>query len=330
MYGYYMPHTPLSFDQKEELRDDGNFVGGILILVLICLTFVFSIVASILLVSGFLPPDALTQDDLGLGNTGYLLLYACIYTVSMGTPALIVCLLFRRPLRTMITARPLRITTGAAAVAVGMGGCVVANMAASILANVLQSFGIPLPESPSFLEATPLSLLLNIVVLAVLPALLEELVFRVCVLGALRKYGDWFAIGVSALLFGLIHGGISQSAFAFLVGLVMGYIMVSTGNVWLAVAIHFCNNAVSVVLEYVTLSMPDMTASLVYASVLYPIGIVGIVVAIACAVLRSPLYRRLTPMPHPVGQCLGGFWKAPLMIIASVLILLRIVESFLM
>ena len=60
-------------------------------------------------------------------------------------------------------------------------------------------------------------LVLNLLVLAVLPALLEEMIFRVCILGALRKYGDTFAIVVSALLFGFIHGGLSQSVFAVIV-----------------------------------------------------------------------------------------------------------------
>lgn len=325
---YYTPRPRLTPEQREDLRDDGNFVGGILIVVLICLTFVFSTVATVLLSTGILAPDALTRDDLGLGNTGYLLLYACVYTVSMGGPALLCCLLFHRSPRTLLTVRPVRITTGAAAVVSGMGGCVAANMIASMLASFLQSYGIPLPESPSFLEATPVSLLLNLFVLAMLPALLEEFVFRGCVLGALRKYGDWFAIVISALLFGLIHGGITQSVFAVIVGFVLGYITVSTGNIWLAIIIHFCNNALSVVLEYVTLPMEDMTAGLLYSAVLYPLGISGVFVAVVSAVFRSPLYSRLSPSACPAGQGLAALWKAPLMIIGSILILLRIAQSF--
>lgn len=323
----YQPRTPLTSAQREDLRDDGNFVGGIVIMVVTCLIFVFSTLILTLIRTGFLPSDALQYDDLGLGNTQYLLLYACVYTVSMGGPALLCCLLFRRSPRKYITARPVRISTGIAAVVVGMGVCVGANIVASMLSGFLREYGISQSSGPSFLEDTGTSLLLNLFVFALLPALLEELVFRVCVLGTLRKYGDWFAIIVSALLFGLIHGGISQSVFALIVGLILGYVTLSTGNVWLAVVIHFANNALSTLLQYFTLHMDEMEAGLVYSQVLYPLGILGIAVAIICAMCASPLYRRLSPMTCPAGKSLAVFWTSPLMLIGSVLVLLRMLES---
>ncbi len=322
MFEYYMPFSRLTPERRELLRDDSNFIGGILILVMTFLTFVYSLIASFLF-----PYEALLLPDLGLGDIGYLLFYGCIYMFSMGTPVLFCSLLFDRSPRALMTARPVRFTTGAAAVLVGMGGCVIANMVASVLSVWLQNYGIESPEVPTFLDGTPHNFLLNLFVWAVLPALLEELIFRVCILGSLRKYGDWFAIILSAVLFGAIHGGIAQSVFALLVGLVFGYITVSTGNVWLAIIIHFCNNGLSLLLEYVTLSMEDMTAGALYTLLLLTIGLIGAVVLIGCAILRSPLLRKPSPAKGSTGEMLSVFVKSPLVIIAVILIVLRMIES---
>ena len=319
-----MPRPFLPAQVRETLHSDGNFVGGILILVLSGLTFLFSTLSAVAVRSGLLSPDALNFNDLGLGNTRYLLLYGCIYIACMGVPVLLCCLLFGRRLRGMFTVRPLSTRTQTAAVWIGMGGCIGANIVSSMFASYLQDRGISLPESPSFLEATPTSFALNIIVLALLPAVLEELVFRVCVLGALRKYGDWFAIVVSAVLFGFIHGNAVQSVFALLVGLVLGYITLATGNVWLAIGVHFLNNMMSVSLECMTLSMDDTTRNVVYTVVLYGIGIIGVVVAVACLLRRSAVYRRLSWIRYPAGACVANFLKTPLMILGLILIVLRV------
>ena len=54
----------------------------------------------------------------------------------------------------------------------------------------------------------------------------EELLFRGAVLRSFQPFGKRFAIVFSALLFGLFHGNLVQIPFAFLVGLVLGYVAV--------------------------------------------------------------------------------------------------------
>ena len=71
----------------------------------------------------------------------------------------------------------------------------------------------------------------------------EELVYRGFVLESLRKYGKVFAIIVSAILFGVMHGNIPQAVFAFGVGLVLGYVAVEYSLKW-AILIHTINNFV--------------------------------------------------------------------------------------
>lgn len=69
----------------------------------------------------------------------------------------------------------------------------------------------------------------------------EEIVFRGAILRGLERYGKWFALLISSLLFGAFHGNLIQSPYAFLVGLVLGYVTLRYNIVW-AMVLHMINN----------------------------------------------------------------------------------------
>lgn len=71
----------------------------------------------------------------------------------------------------------------------------------------------------------------------------EEIVFRGAVLRTFEKYGKVFAIVSSAALFGLFHGNLTQGAFAFVVGLVFGYVALEYSIKW-TMLLHIINNFV--------------------------------------------------------------------------------------
>lgn len=94
-------------------------------------------------------------------------------------------------------------------------------------------------------EKTPLGILLLVIQMAVLPAIFEELFFRKAMLNSCRKYGDKFAIVISALAFSLIHLNLSQSIVAFFIGLVFAYITIKNENIKTNIALHFVNNLIA-------------------------------------------------------------------------------------
>lgn len=71
----------------------------------------------------------------------------------------------------------------------------------------------------------------------------EEILFRGYVLRTLEPFGKKFAIFGSALLFGLFHGNLLQAPYAFLVGLVLGYVAVEYSVFW-SIGVHIFNNLV--------------------------------------------------------------------------------------
>lgn len=75
----------------------------------------------------------------------------------------------------------------------------------------------------------------------VLGPVAEELLFRGIVLRTLAPYGKKLAIVVSALLFGLFHGNLLQTPYAFVLGLVLGYVALQYRLVW-AMLLHVGNN----------------------------------------------------------------------------------------
>ena len=109
-----------------------------------------------------------------------------------------------------------------------------------------------------FLKADNIGgLLINIGLLALLPAMAEELSFR----GTLQQilFGQkskverqkHTAIWVTAFVFSAIHMQFYGFVPRMLMGAMFGYVFVWTGSLWVPVLMHFTNNAVAVVSYYV-------------------------------------------------------------------------------
>lgn len=81
--------------------------------------------------------------------------------------------------------------------------------------------------------------LLFVVLLA---PMLEELVFRKLLIDRMAPYGGKLAVVLSALLFGLFHGNLSQFFYAFGLGLAFGYIYLNTGRIRNTILAHMCIN----------------------------------------------------------------------------------------
>lgn len=90
----------------------------------------------------------------------------------------------------------------------------------------------------------------NIVILAVVPAICEELIFRGIIFNGLKQYGVKTAVIGSALLFALIHGNIQQTLYPIIFGVVLAIITLKTNSLIPAIAAHFTNNAIVLTVNY--------------------------------------------------------------------------------
>jgi hypothetical protein len=117
--------------------------------------------------------------------------------------------------------------------------------------NVLQRFW---PVPPWFVEMLrELGLgegfaLSTFIVLAVVAPLTEEPIFRGMLLhGFVRNYGKWWAVFLTAFLFGAIHMNPWQFVGAFLLGLVFGWWTLQTRSILPALIGHALNNGMVVI-----------------------------------------------------------------------------------
>jgi membrane protease YdiL (CAAX protease family) len=94
-------------------------------------------------------------------------------------------------------------------------------------------------------------LALNILLIAVLPALCEELFFRGIVQKVLSERKHFYlAIWLTAILFSAIHMQFYGFFPRMLLGALFGYLLLWSGSIWLPIFAHFINNAVVVVFYY--------------------------------------------------------------------------------
>lgn len=96
------------------------------------------------------------------------------------------------------------------------------------------------------------SLLINIVIVAVIPALGEELMFR----GVLQKIfirwtkNTFIGVLITSLAFAVMHMQFLSVLPRFVLGMVLGYMFVWTRSLWMPILAHFVNNALAVIYYY--------------------------------------------------------------------------------
>ena len=191
----------------------------------------------------------------------------------------------------------------------GFGFCLAGNIITSyfdILVETVTGFGLEMPE----MAETPRSVggvLLFYLSTAIVPALVEEMALRGIIMQPLRRYGDWFAIICTSLIFGLMHCNLLQIPFAFIAGIALGYAVVVTESVWTGILIHFCNNAFAVTVSIVNdFYGIDSVQYIVTDIVFYAVLVVGLICAFIYVKKLNKTQFRKSPLVN-VGKNFVGF-----------------------
>ena len=99
---------------------------------------------------------------------------------------------------------------------------------------------------------TSSSMIVAIIVVGIAPAICEEAVFRGVFFNSIwnQTHGKWIPIIVTAAVFGLFHGSIIRFFPTFLLGIVLGYLVYETNNMFYNVMFHAINNIIPVLVLY--------------------------------------------------------------------------------
>ncbi|WP_163710781.1 CPBP family intramembrane glutamic endopeptidase [Mangrovibacterium lignilyticum] len=138
-------------------------------------------------------------------------------------------------------------------------------------------------------------LLFNLFMIAVIPSLGEEFLFRGVIQQIFTKmtrnyhWGIW----ISAFLFSALHMQFFGFVPRMLLGALFGYFLVYSGSIWIPVTAHFLNNALGVFALYSgsngdseleKVIDPDFTAGIAYY---WPLAIVSLIVTVSLVLLMK-------------------------------------------
>ncbi len=113
--------------------------------------------------------------------------------------------------------------------------------------------------------------ILSLFIIAIIPAIGEELLVRGGILSGLFQKNSLFAVFISALLFSMMHQNPLQTVYQFFFGVVLAFVVIFTRSVWAAVFTHLLNNAFTLTVSFFAKDM-----------VWFDFGVYNYIIYVAC------------------------------------------------
>lgn len=319
-YVTYVPYgyTPKTYEEKTGIKKYAVLIG-VSLLLLMGITFFWGVLYYFIMSAmGISTAKAnIIISDPAAMQVMQILLSSLMFTVPF-------ILVFKANNQRISDLVPLKKPLGnkTAMFFIGLSVCAFANIANSFCGQLFGSLGIDYNVDYGDNPRGFFGFLLSLIATAVVPPLVEEFACRGIILGSLRKFGDGFAVLISAILFGLMHGNFDQMPFAFMVGLALGFIVVKTDSLWIAVAVHAANNFISVAFEYLLAGLSQNAQNLIYSLYLMAALILGVIGAVLLSDREGFNFKK-SDTESSLKQKIKWFFTSPVIIIFAVLCVLE-------
>lgn len=216
--------------------------------------------------------------------------------------------------------KPMTVPRFFAILSVFLSGQMIYQILVMVSETVLNIFGLSMMEGLEALsvDSDHFGMFLYAGILA---PIAEEILFRGLIQRTLLPYGKRFAILCSAFTFGIFHGNLLQSPYAFLVGLVLGYTAAEYSIAW-SMVLHMINNLVIAdLLNRLTAGLSDIGAAVVVWGILLSFSIAALAVVI---VKRKAIRSYGGRLNRLYVKC---FFSSPGMIVLMILMGLSMIYS---
>lgn len=137
---------------------------------------------------------------------------------------------------------------------------------------------IPVPENTT-------GLIVSLLVIAVSPAICEEMLHRGILLSAYERRGSIRAVFITAIFFGIFHFDITNLLGTVFLGLLLAYYVIRTNSIFAGVLAHFLNNAIAILMQYFLWRDVPIGETLISSNDLFVSILYGIISAFLIAVL---------------------------------------------
>jgi membrane protease YdiL (CAAX protease family) len=159
---------------------------------------------------------------------------------------------------------------------------------------------------------------MTLICVVIIAPIMEELFFRKAMIDRLSAFHPTDAILFSALLFGLVHGNLTQFLYAFPLGILLGIIYYRTQNIRYTILLHVAVNTLGgLVPQLVTMltgSMNETAATIVmavYSQLILALAVLGLIFLI----IRR---KNFLPVPSRIPRFRRPFYVNVGFIIASI------------
>ena len=126
---------------------------------------------------------------------------------------------------------------------------------------------------------------LALIVFAIVPAIVEEYVFRGVILEELKVIGTMEAVFISSLFFALLHFSLGSVLYGFFFGCVFALVRLSTNNLLMTIIMHMTFNGMNVLLSYANLErIPNWIITMSFL-----MGVVGFLIMFVWLLSRNPV-----------------------------------------
>lgn len=174
---------------------------------------------------------------------------------SIVLPFLIYCILKKEnPLR-VIRFKKIKLKTAILAVAIAIFSYPVV-----VLLNMISMMFVENAMVEVMPDVLALGLVPGLILMALLPAVIEETIFRGMIYNTYSKRRPIVGILLSALLFGLMHMNFNQLPYAVYLGIIMALVMEACDSIVAPMIVHFTMNGTSSTLAFLTKDTLDEAA----------------------------------------------------------------------
>ena len=236
--------------------------------------------------------------SLFLEKSGVVTTMLTIQYVFFLAPVIILAVVMKYPAATVFSLRMPPWRGLLAAVLIGVSGWAAVGGIVIRLLPPPESL-VKALEKIVLLENDQSPLWLALVVIAVTPAICEEMLFRGLILTGLRKLGPWTALLLSSALFAIAHASIYRLLPTFCLGLFLGFIVLRTGSIFCSMIIHALNNGLAVTLARTPSLAKDFgLEDATFVPWWLTIG-ATVIIVVALLILRTQNPRGLPRPPSP-------------------------------
>lgn len=203
-----------------------------------------------------------------------------------------------------------------------IGGYLISILSVLIMAVIVPESYQEAAELGGFLYDGSMSYITTLIVVAILPGICEESIYRGAILSTFRSFKhEWAAIALVGLFFSINHLSILRGPFTFIVGMILAYVVVKKNNILLSMMMHCILNGFSVTLSYTSLDPEQIEAAAEMGVTLQSVGVYLILGCIAPIIIVTGMML-INPEGHKATRYITAGILAGVMFIGGIIITL--------